>query len=539
APCFLGGMQLMIEENGIISQQVPGFDEWLWVLAYPGIKVSTAEARAILPAQYRRQDCIAHGRHLAGFIHACYTRQPQLAVKLMKDVIAEPYRTKLLPGFNEARQASMDIGAQACGISGSGPTLFALCDKPDTAQRVADWLSKHYLQNQEGFVHICRLDTAGARVLSTKILSAFIGDEIPQELLEERVRAAFAFPAPVKQVEPDVGCLELFHGPTLAFKDFGGRFMAQMLTHISGDKPVTILTATSGDTGAAVAHAFYGLKNVRVVILYPKGKISPLQEKLFCTLGGNIETVAIDGDFDACQALVKQAFDDEELKVALGLNSANSINISRLLAQICYYFEAVAQLPQEARNQLVISVPSGNFGDLTAGLLAKSLGLPVKRFIAATNANDTVPRFLKDGKWAPNATQATLSNAMDVSQPNNWPRVEELFRRKIWRLGDLGYAAVTDETTKATMRELKAVGYTSEPHASIAYRALRDQLNPGEYGLFLGTAHPAKFKESVEEILGETLSLPKELAERADLPLLSHELPADFAALRKLMMARA
>ncbi|RHX67788.1 threonine synthase, partial [Lacticaseibacillus paracasei] len=168
-------------------------------------------------------------------------------------------------------------------------------------------------------------------------------------------------------------------------------------------------------------------------------------------------------------------------KAALGLNSANSINISRLLAQICYYFEAVAQLPQEARNQLVVSVPSGNFGDLTAGLLAKSLGLPVKRFIAATNANDTVPRFLKDGKWAPNATQATLSNAMDVSQPNNWPRVEELFRRKVWRLVDLGYAAVTDETTKATMRELKAVGYTSEPHAAIAYRALRDQLNPGEY----------------------------------------------------------
>lgn len=207
---------------------------------------------------------------------------------------------------------------------------------------------------------------------SAKILSAFIGDEIPQEILEERVRAAFAFPAPVANVESDVGCLELFHGPTLAFKDFGGRFMAQMLTHIAGDKPVTILTATSGDTGAAVAHAFYGLPNVKVVILYPRGKISPLQEKLFCTLGGNIETVAIDGDFDACQALVKQAFDDEELKVALGLNSANSINISRLLAQICYYFEAVAQLPQEARNQLVVSVPSGNFGDLTAGLLAKS-----------------------------------------------------------------------------------------------------------------------------------------------------------------------
>ena len=165
AQCFLGGMQLMIEENGIISQSVPGFDEWLWVLAYPGIKVSTAEARAILPALYRRQDCISHGRHLAGFIHACHTRQPQLAAKLMRDVIAEPYRAKLLPRFNEARQAAADIGALASGISGSGPTLFALCDNTDTAQRVADWLSQHYLQNQEGFVHICRLDTAGARVL--------------------------------------------------------------------------------------------------------------------------------------------------------------------------------------------------------------------------------------------------------------------------------------------------------------------------------------------------------------------------------------
>jgi len=373
---------------------------------------------------------------------------------------------------------------------------------------------------------------------SSKILGAFIGEEIPQEALTARVAAAFAFPAPVKMVEPDVGCLELFHGPTLAFKDFGGRFMAQMLTLIS-DKPVTILTATSGDTGAAVAHAFYGLKNVKVVILYPDGKISPLQEKLFCTLGGNIETVAIDGDFDACQALVKQAFDDEELKVALGLNSANSINISRLLAQICYYFEAVAQLPAETRDQLVISVPSGNFGDLTAGLLAKSLGLPVKRFIAATNANDTVPRYLAEGQWQPKTTVATLSNAMDVSQPNNWPRVEELFRRKGWPMSELGYEAVSDETTQETMRELQGKGYISEPHAAIAYRALRDQLQAGEFGLFLGTAHPAKFKESVEEILGQTLPLPEELASRADLPLLSHNLPADYAALRGLMMGKA
>lgn len=368
---------------------------------------------------------------------------------------------------------------------------------------------------------------------SSKILSAYIGDEIAPHQLAERVKAAFAFPAPVAPVTEDIACLELFHGPTLAFKDFGGRFMAQMLSYISGaDEEITILTATSGDTGAAVAHAFYGMENVRVVILYPQGKISPLQEKLFCTLGGNIHTIAIDGDFDACQALVKQAFDDEALKKAIGLNSANSINISRLLAQICYYFEAVAQLPQEKRNQLVISVPSGNFGDLTAGLLAKSLGLPVKRFIAATNQNDTVPRFLASGAWQPNITVATLSNAMDVSQPNNWPRVEELFRRKTWRLNDLGFGAVDDETTRSTMRELAQLGYISEPHAAIAYRMLRDQLQPGEFGLFLGTAHPAKFKESVEEVLQQTLPLPDELAERADLPLLSHTMKPDFAELR-------
>ncbi|MRT02764.1 threonine synthase [Ewingella americana] len=372
---------------------------------------------------------------------------------------------------------------------------------------------------------------------SSRILSAFIGDEIPEDQLFQRVKSAFAFPAPIAKVSDDIACLELFHGPTLAFKDFGGRFMAQVLTQVSGDQPVTILTATSGDTGAAVAHAFHGMKNVRVVILYPKGKISPLQEKLFCTLGDNIHTVAIDGDFDQCQALVKQAFDDEELKHELKLNSANSINISRLLAQICYYFEAVAQLPQEARNQLVISVPSGNFGDLTAGLLAKSLGLPVKRFIAATNANDTVPRFLANGEWAPKTTVATLSNAMDVSQPNNWPRVEELYRRKIWKLKDLGFGAVSDDTTEDAMRELADIGYISEPHAAIAYRVLRDQLQPGEFGLFIGTAHPAKFKESVEAILSQEIDLPKELAERADLPLLSHDLPADFSEMRRFLMA--
>ncbi|WP_127959977.1 threonine synthase [Serratia microhaemolytica] len=371
---------------------------------------------------------------------------------------------------------------------------------------------------------------------SSKIMEAFVGDEIGSERLHKRVEAAFTFPAPVVQVEDDIACLELFHGPTLAFKDFGGRFMAQMLAEVAGDKPVTILTATSGDTGAAVAHAFYGLKNVRVVILYPKGKISSLQEKLFCTLGGNVFTVAIEGDFDACQALVKQAFDDRSLREGLHLNSANSINISRLLAQICYYFEAVAQLPKEKRQQLVISVPSGNFGNLTAGLLAKAIGLPVKRFIAATNVNDTVPRFLSSGEWKPNSTQATLSNAMDVSQPNNWPRVEELFRRQHWSLSELGFATVNDETTKQTMKALANIGHVIEPHAAVAYRALRDQLQPDEFGLFLGTAHPAKFQESVESILERELPLPDELAEREMLPLLSYSMAADFDKLSHFLI---
>jgi threonine synthase len=371
---------------------------------------------------------------------------------------------------------------------------------------------------------------------SAKILSAFIGDEISSDDMYRLVKNAFQFPAPITSVEADIGSLELYHGPTLAFKDFGGRFMAQALVQVAADKKITILTATSGDTGAAVAHAFYHLPNIRAVILYPEGKISPLQEKLFCTLGDNIHTIAIKSDFDACQALVKKAFDDEELKTKIGLNSANSINISRLLAQICYYFEAYAQLTPKQREQLVISVPSGNFGDLTAGLLAKTMGLPIKRFIAATNANDTVPRYLETGKWEPHTTIATLSNAMDVSQPNNWPRIEEIYQREGWDLKSLAHAAVSDEVAKQTVCELEQKGYLSEPHGAIAYRALRDQLQKGEYGLFLGTAHPAKFKEVVENILGKQIALPNALAERADMTLLSHYMPNDFTKLRNFLM---
>ncbi|MCS0404888.1 threonine synthase [Vibrio diabolicus] len=370
---------------------------------------------------------------------------------------------------------------------------------------------------------------------STKILSAFIGDELAEEQVNALVDAAFQFPAPINQVKDGVYALELFHGPTLAFKDFGGRFMAQSLAAVSDGGKITILTATSGDTGAAVAHAFYGMEDINVVILYPKGKISPLQEKLFCTLGKNIHTVAIDGDFDACQALVKQAFDDSALREEIGLNSANSINISRLMAQICYYFEAAAQMSKEERENLVVSVPSGNFGNLTAGLLAKALGLPIKRFIAATNANDTVPRYLETGKWEPKPTVATTSNAMDVSQPNNWPRIEELCRVKEWGLETLGKGAVSDEQSAQSVKDLYSLGYLCEPHGAIAYRVLEEQLQEGETGLFLCTAHPAKFKEVVDDILESDIDLPAPLAKHAAMELLSEELDADFEALKQVL----
>ncbi|AMG02739.1 threonine synthase [Vibrio mimicus] len=372
---------------------------------------------------------------------------------------------------------------------------------------------------------------------SSKILSALIGDELPADKIRAMVDSAFQFAAPIAKVKEGVYALELFHGPTLAFKDFGGRFMAQSLAAVSNGGKITILTATSGDTGAAVAHAFYGMPDINVVILYPKGKISPLQEKLFCTLGKNVHTVAINGDFDACQALVKQAFDDAELRQQIGLNSANSINISRLMAQICYYFEAAAQMSKAERENLVISVPSGNFGNLTAGMLAKALGLPVKRFIAATNANDTVPRYLETGRWEPKPTVATTSNAMDVSQPNNWPRIEELCQRLGWGLETLGKGAVSDEESAQAVQELYDLGYLCEPHGSIAYRVLEELRQPQETGLFLCTAHPAKFKEVVDDILGTDIELPAPLAKHAAMELLSQELDADFAALRALLVS--
>jgi threonine synthase len=371
---------------------------------------------------------------------------------------------------------------------------------------------------------------------SIKVLSHLTENELPAETLESIVKTAFYFEAPLVQVKENVFNLELFHGPTLAFKDFGGRFMAQVLSNITDGAPITILTATSGDTGAAVAHAFHGIENINVVILYPKGKISQLQEKLFTTIGGNIHTVAIDADFDACQQLVKTAFDDPDVRDGLHLNSANSINISRLLAQVCYYFEAMSQVPAEKRKDVVFSVPSGNFGNLTAGMIAKTLGLPIKRFVAATNLNDTVPRYLKTGEWAPNKTVATISNAMDVSQPNNWPRIEALIEQGYLPKEILQGDAIDEEYTQVAMKQLAALGYVSEPHAAVAYRSLMKDLQDDEVGIFLGTAHPAKFRETVENVLGQPISLPQALADAVAKEAFSADLPNDYEALKAHMI---
>jgi threonine synthase len=384
------------------------------------------------------------------------------------------------------------------------------------------------LENVESFLEMPFL----AR--SKRIIGAWLADELGQTVVDRLVENAFNFPVKVRRVDSARSVLELFHGPTLAFKDFGARFMAQCLNELAVDEKITILTATSGDTGAAVAHAFYGLENIRVVILYPEGKISSLQEKLFCTLGENIHTIAISSDFDACQELVKKAFVDEDIQSSMRLNSANSINISRLLAQICYYFEAAAVVRTD---ELVVAVPCGNFGNLTAGLLAKAMGLPIKRFIAATNANDTVPRYLKSGCWQPNPTIATSSNAMDVSEPSNWPRVEVVLKAMGTGLNGLESVSVSEDETKESLKSLYREGYLSEPHGSVAACALKKSLQGNEQGVFLATAHPAKFKETVEQVLNEKVALPPELEKVKNQKNLSDRMTADFSLLKEYLLA--
>ncbi|KID54728.1 threonine synthase [Pseudoalteromonas luteoviolacea] len=373
---------------------------------------------------------------------------------------------------------------------------------------------------------------------SSKILQHLIGDELPSDTLDDMVNRAFDFPAPIVEVEQNTYCLELFHGPTLAFKDFGGRFMSECIGLFNQGERVTILTATSGDTGAAVAHAFYGKENVDVVILYPKGKISLAQQKLFTTLGNNIHCYAVEGSFDDCQALVKHAFLDDEVKSKLGLNSANSINISRLLAQVCYYFEAIAQLSQSQREQVHVSVPSGNFGNVCAAMIAAAIGLPIRKLSATTNQNDTVPRYMATGDWSPNATLESLSNAMDVSKPNNWPRVESMLNSGIFSKDDFYSCSVSESRTQEVMKQVNKLGYVAEPHTAIAYEGLQINKSEHETGIFLATAHPAKFKESVEGVLEQQLDMPQVLSDALNKPCLAEFIQADYDGLKQRLFEK-
>lgn len=375
------------------------------------------------------------------------------------------------------------------------------------------------------------------RERSIRLLDRLLAGEIAEAALARAVDQALDFPVPLVPVTERIFALELFHGPTLAFKDFGARLFAALLDLLrEPGRPVTILTATSGDTGAAVAHAFWRRPGVRVVVLYPRGRISDLQERQLATLGGNVTALAVEGSFDDCQALVKAAFADPELSAGLGLTSANSINVARLLPQTLYYAEAVAQLRHRGIEEApVIAVPSGNFGNLCAGLLARGMGLPVRAFVAATNANTTVPDYLETGDYRPRPSLATLSNAMDVGAPNNWERIEHLFGGDLAALRKaLRWGSQSDAETRERIRELQGLGYLADPHAAVAYGVLRERLEPGETGVFLGTAHPAKFLPVYEE-MGIEVPLPEPLARLAGLPLAKREISNRFAALREAL----
>src|SRR5450755_556555 len=375
-----------------------------------------------------------------------------------------------------------------------------------------------------------------------RVVRPFAGTELPEDVLWQIVSESINFPVKLVSLSPALHVLELFHGPTLAFKDFGARFMARLLGYFvrSESKALTVLVATSGDTGSAVAHGFLGVPGIRVVILYPSKRISEAQEKQFTTLGENITALEISGTFDDCQRLVKQAFSDLELNKRAFLTSANSINIGRLLPQMFYHVAAYRQLPV-ASVPLIVSVPSGNFGNLTAGIFAKRIGLPVARFIAATNANDVVPQYLRSGKFNARAAQATYSNAMDVGSPNNFPRLLDLCRgrleyvqREIW-----GHGA-SDEETLAAMKSLyERFNYIADPHTAVgvlgweAYK--REHAEPSQ-GLVLATAHPAKFAEIVMRAIGIAPPLPDRLAAYLKRPKLSLPLSSEYDDFKQFLL---
>jgi len=380
--------------------------------------------------------------------------------------------------------------------------------------------------------------------IAYQVADCFFGEDVEADALRKIVYDTLAFDVPLVKVTDTIYSLELFHGPTLAFKDVGARFMARLLQYFlqkEGKKTVNVLVATSGDTGSAVANGFLGVEGIHVYVLYPKGKVSPIQECQFTTLGQNITAIEVDGVFDDCQALVKNAFMDEELNVHMQLTSANSINVARFLPQSFYYFYAYAQLKKLGlADNVVACVPSGNFGNICSALFGKRMGLPISRFVAANNANDVFFNYLKTGAYNPHASVQTIANAMDVGDPSNFARIYDLYGKDHAAIcADISGATYTDELIAQTMREcLKETGYQLDPHGACGYRALQEGLHEGEVGFFLETAHPAKFKQVVDEICGTDVEIPARLQAFMKGQKQSIPMSKDFAEFKAYLMSR-
>ncbi len=378
------------------------------------------------------------------------------------------------------------------------------------------------------------------------VADAFFGEDVDAESLRAIVYDTLSFDCPVKKVTDSIYSLELFHGPTLAFKDVGARFMARLLQYFlkkeGGKGQVNVLVATSGDTGSAVANGFLGVDGIHVYVLYPKGKVSPIQECQFTTLGKNITAIEVDGVFDDCQALVKSAFMDADLNKRLKLTSANSINVARFLPQSFYYFYAYAQMKKQGlADNLVFCVPSGNFGNICAGLFAKRMGLPVKHFIAANNANSVFYDYLQTGEYKPRPSVQTIANAMDVGDPSNFARIYDLYGKNHGAISaDISGTTFSDEQIADTIREVyKTTGYVCDPHGACGYRALSEQLKQGDTGVFLETAHPAKFKSTVDGIVGLDINIPEKLLAFMKGEKQSVQMSKDFDAFKQYLMQNA
>ena len=579
APAVMGGITLIrgYDPLDIIQLPVPG--NFYVAVVHPRITVETKVAREILPKAVPMHDAVHQWGNVGGLVAGLYSGNIGLVGRSMQDFVAEPYRKGFIPGFDELRSAILGTGALAMNISGSGPSVFALCDHRSVADKSGKIMQEHFdtqgiqcevyvreslqqgsqtyrnnammyysTRDREGkrfslkdaalmglapdgglfmpetipvadLAEVERLARISYADMACYLAGLFFGEDIPKASLEEMVRRVYDFPcvlAPLGEGSP-LQVLELFHGPTFAFKDFGARFMGGMLGLLNSEG-ITVLTATSGDTGSAVAAGFHNVPGVDVVVLYPEGKVSPLQEAQMTTLGGNIHPVCVRGCFDDCQALVKGVFNDTSFRAGHNVTSANSINLLRWIPQSFYYFYAWAQYKASTGlDRPDVVVPSGNYGNITAGKLAARMGLPVRRFVAGANANDVVPEFLATGCYKPRASVRTLANAMDVGAPSNYERMMCLYGDDFASLSSQleGYA-YSDDRIREGIAELNALyGRESCPHSAIGYMSARDSKAEGFY---LSTAHAAKFSEVLSEVLGHAPVMPDALERIQNLP---------------------